>query len=346
MTSSQPPAAPAAPTILDLFHEAGYASSDSCLPLADSASLTLHEFFPTPKHSSNFVEPPLHAAPVTSLGKMMRSIVPPLLGAVILWQPAAMVLAQNGAQDARAFADKAVKNELARDQSDHARWLYYEDNKNPESPVKQWVANTSNGNLKRVLQIDGHKLSSAEQLQQVETFLGDVSAQAKARRVASQNEKEATEMLELLPSAFIWAWKADDGNYAILHFKPDPTFHPPDLEARVIAAMEGDMAVDTRQLRIASIKGKMAQDVKILGGLLGELYAGGTFDVERRETGDGIWQIAETHIHINGHVLLFKTISEQEDDVKTHFKQLPQTITMQQAKNDLMSAPDGTIAQK
>jgi hypothetical protein len=86
--------------------------------------------------------------------------------------------------------------------------------------------------------------------------------------------------------------------------------------------------------------------VKILGGLLGELYAGGTFDVERRETGDGVWQITETHVHINGHALIFKTISEQEDDVKTHFKQLPPSITMDQVKNELMSAPEGTIARK
>jgi hypothetical protein len=82
----------------------------------------------------------------------------------------------------------------------------------------------------------------------------------------------------------------------------------------------------------------MIQDVTILGGWLGRLYSGGTFDVERRETGAGVWQITETHVHINGHALIFKTISEQEDDVKSHFKELPASITMQQAKSDLLKA--------
>ena len=97
------------------------------------------------------------------------------------------------------------------------------------------------------------------------------------------------------------------------------------------------MAVDAKQHRIVSLKGKLMHDVKILGGFLGALNAGGTFDVERRETGGSVWQITETHVHIQGHVLIFKSISEQEDDVKTEFKQLPADISLEQAENDLLA---------
>src|SRR5206468_8693461 len=109
-------------------------------------------------------------------------------------------------------------------------------------------------------------------------------------------------------------------------------------EARVFAAMEGDMLVDTSQHRIASLKGTLIKDVKIFGGWLGALEAGGTFDVERRQTGESVWQITETHVHIHGHALIFHTISEEEDDVKSKFKRLPAEITMQQAKSDLLAA--------
>jgi hypothetical protein len=277
---------------------------------------------------------------------MMRATLPWLLAVSILGHAPAIASAQTEAQNARAFVEKAVQNELAKDEVDHTRWLYYEDDQKPENPVRQWVADTSNGSLKRVLQIDGRKLSLSEQQQRMELFLGDTGAQAKARKSSTHDDKEAAEMLELLPRAFLWTKKGEDGDSTLLHFKPDPNFRPPDLESRVFAAMEGDMIVDTKQLRIASIKGKMIQDVKILGGFLGEINSGSTFDVERRETGDGVWQITQTHVHISGHALLFKDISEQEDDLKTHFKQLPQSITMQQAKNQLMQAPEGTIARK
>ena len=77
--------------------------------------------------------------------------------------------------------------------------------------------------------------------------------------------------------------------------------------------------------------------MKIGFGLLGELQSGGTFDVERRELSPKVWQITETHVHIQGHALIFKTISENEDDVKSNFKPIPDSTSLQQAQNELFS---------
>jgi len=273
---------------------------------------------------------------------MMRAILPRLLGTILLAQLGGFALAQGLGQDARAFVQKAVQTEIAKDLADHSHWLYLEVDQKPEQPVRQWVAETSNGSLKRILQINGRKLSAAEQLQRINRFLSDPSAQAKQRKSGAHDDREAAEMLKMLPRAFIWTRVGEKGNNVLLNFRPDPNFNPPDLESKVFAAMEGDMAVDKSQMRIASLKGKMIKDVTIFGVLLGRLNAGGTFDVERRETGGGVWQITETHVHINGHALLFKTISEQEDDVKWDFEQLPAGVTMQQAKAELLQAHDGT----
>ena len=70
---------------------------------------------------------------------------------------------------------------------------------------------------------------------------------------------------------------------------------------------------------------------------MGSLQAGGTFDVERRELAKGMWQITETHVHISGHALLFKTISEQEDDVKSRFSELPGHISFGDAEKLLLA---------
>lgn len=242
------------------------------------------------------------------------------------------------AQDARQFVQLAVNTELAKDQADRSHWLYFESDRKRGNPVKQWVAETDDGNLRRVVQIDGRVLTPDEQRRRVEAFLADSSAQNKRRKGEQHDDRQATEMLQMLPRAFIWIKEGEKGSNTVLYFKPDPGFHAPDLEARVFAAMEGVMVVDTEQHRIASLKGKLIDNVKILGGLLGELDAGGTFDVERRQTGDDVWQITETHVHIQGRALIFHTISEQEDDVKTDFKPLPENVTMQQAKTDLFSA--------
>jgi hypothetical protein len=50
-----------------------------------------------------------------------------------------------------------------------------------------------------------------------------------------------------------------------------------------------------------------------------------------------VWQITETHVHIQGHALLFKSISEQEDDVKTKFQPLPDGVSFQEAEKTLLT---------
>lgn len=263
----------------------------------------------------------------------MRGAFGWLLGAILLGQVSAVC----AAEDAVHFVQRAVDNELAKDQADHSKWIFFEGDQKPGHLVRQWVAETSNGNLLRVVQTDGHPLTGQQQAQRVDAFLANPSAQAKQRKSEAHDDREATEMLELLPRAFLWTREGEKGSDVLLHFKPNPDFRPPDLESKVFAAMEGEMRVNTQAMRIASIKGKLIQNVKIFGGIFGELDQGGTFDVERRETGsDGVWQITETHVHIQGHALIFKTISEEEDDVKWNFKPLPDSVTMQQAKKELM----------
>jgi hypothetical protein len=251
---------------------------------------------------------------------------------VSLWQASAVF-----GQDPKHLVQLAVQTELAADRDDHSRWLYFETNRKPEHTVKQWVAETRDGDLRRVIELNGQPISEPEQQQKIESFLQDTSARSKQRKGEQHDDQQATELLQMLPEAFVWTKEGEKDNNTILHFKPDPQFQPPDMEARVFAAMEGDMAVDSEQHRIVSLKGRLIHDVKILGGILGNLDSGGTFDVERRQIGGSEWQITETHVHIQGHVLIFKSISEQEDDEKTRFKQLSGDISMQQAKNDLLA---------
>jgi hypothetical protein len=241
-------------------------------------------------------------------------------------------------QDAKQFVQQAVQTELNADRNDHSHWIYFETDRRPERTVKQWVAETRNGDLDRVVELDGHAVSASDQRAKMDSFVQDASARSKQRKGEQHDDKQAEQMLQMLPQAFIWTNLGVKGSNMILHFRPDPNFSPPDLEARVFAAMEGDMAVETEQHRIVSLKGRMIHDVKFFGGLFGGLYAGGTFDVERRETGKSVWQITETHVHIQGRALIFKTISEQEDDEKTKFKFIPPDTSLQQAESELLDA--------
>lgn len=259
------------------------------------------------------------------------------VGRYLVWAFALLFPMALRAQDARQLVRLAVQTELTADRNDHSHWIYFDIDSRPSRVVKQWVAETSDGSLRRVVEQNGQRVAEADQRQRMDSFLHDSSARSRQRKGDQHDDQQATELLKLLPDAFTWTMQGTRGNTTLLHFKPNPNFRPPDIEARVFAAMEGDMAVDNSQHRIVSLKGRLIHDVKIGWGLLGNLNAGGTFDVERRETGNSVWQITETHVHIQGHALLFKTISEQEDDVKTQFRQLPASITMQQVESQLLA---------
>ncbi|WP_109486737.1 hypothetical protein [Occallatibacter savannae] len=252
-----------------------------------------------------------------------------------------LLTAVAAAQSPRDIVRQAVQTELAASSNDHSHWLYFEFDRKPDKTVKQWVAEARSVSLERVVERDGQPLPEYQQSQEMSSFINDPSAQNKKRKSGQHDDEQAAELLKILPDAFIWNFDGQRGNEIFLHFKPDPQFRPPDLEARVFAGMEGDMAVDRQQHRIATLKGRLIHDVKIGYGILGQLKAGGTFDVERRELTPTVWEIVETHVHIDGHALIFKTISENEDDVKSHFKQINQGTSLQQAKEELMQlSPD------
>lgn len=245
------------------------------------------------------------------------------------------------------IVEQAVRTEMADDAADHSLWMYYEVDRKPGDGVVQWVGDTRMGSLYRVLQQAGRTLTISEQRAKMDAFIDSPAAQSKQRQGGQHDDKQASQMLTMLPNAFLWTKIGQHDQMIYLHFQPNPNFTPPTWESRVFAAMEGDMVVDEAGYRIVSLKGKLIRQVKFAWGLLGELEPGGTFDVERRQLAPGIWEITQTHVHIQGHALIFKSISEQEDDVKSRFEQLPQNITFQQAEEKLLaqgqqqSAADG-----
>jgi hypothetical protein len=241
-------------------------------------------------------------------------------------------------QDAQQIASQAVRTELAADAADHTLWIYFDTDRKPDSSLKQWVAETCAGELHRVLERDGQSFDEATQLSGMNSFIRDTGAQAKQRKADRHDDGQAAEMLGMLPTAFIWSPVSSQGGRTQLHFTPNPGFHPPTWESRVFAAMEGEMTVDDAQHRIVSLKGRLIHDVKFGGGLFGELKAGGSFDVERRETGNGEWQITQTHVHIDGHALLFKSISEDEDEEKSNFEQIPENTSFMEAEKRLLQS--------
>jgi hypothetical protein len=234
---------------------------------------------------------------------------------------------------------QAVRAELEANRTDKSIWTYRESDVTNEKNAVYITIETTQGTLRHLIELNGRPLSpqaSAADKRRIENYVNDSAAQAKARRASAHDDAQAEELLKMLPEAFLWTKGSERGDSDTLDFRPNPDFDPPDMQSRVMGIMEGQMTISKEGHRILTLKGKLSDDVRIGWGILGKLDRGGTFDIERRMVGDHHWQITETHVHIGGHALLFHTIGQQEDDVKTEWK--PSTArTLQEAAQQLMS---------
>ena len=243
------------------------------------------------------------------------------------------------AQDARQIVQRAVDEELAAGKADHSLWRYRDDHKDIGSVYI--VVQTSQGSVKRLIERGGHPLSPSDaeaEQQRVEDFIHNPSQIRKQQRDSAQDDKSAEDLLRLLPRAFLWKVDSETDELTTLSYQPDPNFDAPDIKSRVMGTMAGEMVIDRKAHRIRTIKGALTEDVSIGWGILGRLRKGGTFDVERREIAPGIWQIVETHVHINGRALFFKSIGEQQDEISSDFTRMPQSITFEEAVKMLAAA--------
>jgi hypothetical protein len=207
--------------------------------------------------------------------------------------------------------------------TDQSIWTYRDHDKTPDRDGTYLTIETRQGTLRRLIALNGEPLSptgTAAETQRIDSYVHDADAQAKERKNSAHDGAQAAEMLQMLPDAFLWSKVSETPELITLHFQPNPGFSPPDMQSRVMGAMTGELVIARNGDRIRTLRGQLSYNVLIGFGLLAKLYKGGTFDVERRLVGEGHWQITETHVHIGGHALLFHSIGQQEDEVKTDWK--------------------------
>lgn len=238
------------------------------------------------------------------------------------------------AQDAKAIVQQAVNTELEVSRTDHTHWRYTESEMDGSRYV---VVETQYGEVKRHLGASADVLRQDDEYNQ--RFAHDPALQQKQRQAGLHDDRSATELLNEMPEAFVWKLERETGDEIALSYHPNPDYRPPDMESRVMGQMAGTMVVSKPGHRIKTFKGRLTNDIEIGWGLLAKIHQGGTFDVERRQIAPGEWAITETHVHISGHALFFKTIGQQEDEVKTDFTLVPPGTTLEQAVEMLVKAP-------
>ncbi len=230
---------------------------------------------------------------------------------------------------------EVVYNEL-RDHQLHGYWRYWIEQHTPKETWREEQVETADGPLTRLVLENGHPLDAAS-LQTEQTrldhLLNSPEDQARLRQEHSDDEKRIGRVLALLPDAFIYEDAGQENGCYHLRFHPNPGYPPHSIEARIFHAMRGELWIDTRFKHLVRLDGQLQENVDFGFGILGRLYKGGWFRLERTQLSATDWKTERLEVHIGGRAMLFKTIARETSEVRGGFAPVPNRLSLTQGAN-------------
>lgn len=273
-----------------------------------------------------------------------------VFAAVILLLVACIGSAEAQTQTRLSAADlvKAViRKELKPSPASEVRWKYLLYRNVEGKQETREVVQTRSGSLDRLVAIAGKPLSDGQERQETDRILKlshSPEEQHKTEQARKKDAEQCNVLLQMIPDAFLFDYAGESGNLTKVTFRPNPSFQPPSREGKVVHEMMGEMWIDARQQRLVSIWGKLIDDVKFSGGLLGHLEKGGQFTVKRAEMSPGNWELTDLSVTMQGKALLFKTISVQQNELHRNFERVPDDLNLSDAAGILLK--ESLIAQR
>jgi hypothetical protein len=201
------------------------------------------------------------------------------------------------------------------------------------------LVESKSGPLFRLFAIDGRPLNAAERQQdetRINRLLHDPSPLVKSQRDQEEDELKLEKLIRIMPSVFIYEFEVEDGNLARVKFRPNPNFNPSTYEDRLVHNLTGIMLIDEQNERLARLSGQLTERVQFGFGFLGRVDSG-RMDITRVEVGTLQWKTALIDIQVAGRLLLFKTLSKQQYEVRSDFRAVPDDLTLAEANELLRS---------
>jgi hypothetical protein len=233
-------------------------------------------------------------------------------------------------------AGQLVREVIYNEQHDHQRhgfWQYWVERRSPSGTSLTEQVETADGPIERMTLSNGRALSPEAQQQEQErlqNLLNSPSEQARHLRQYDDDEERIGRILALLPDAFVYEYDGEESGCYRLRFRPNPDYSAHTIEARIFHAMSGTLWVDARYKRLARLEGRVDENVDFGFGILGRLYQGGWFRLERQQVSPTDWKTKSLEVHMNIRALLVKTFARETSETRGGFKPVPAGMSLAQ----------------
>lgn len=239
---------------------------------------------------------------------------------------------------------EVVYNEL-NDHQNHGYWRYWIERHTAKTTLLEEQIETADGPISRLTLADGRPVSSEvqqEEQSRLQHLLTSPSEQARHLQEYEEDEKRIGRILALLPDAFLYTYAGEENGCYKLVFRPNPDYPPHSIEARIFHAMGGTLWVDSRMKRLARLDAHVQDNLDFGYGILGRLYKGGWFQLERSQVSPNDWKTARLEVHMMGRALLVKSFAKETSEVRGGFAPVPAGMNLAQG----MAMLQQTVARK
>jgi len=254
--------------------------------------------------------------------------------------PAALTPAQ-----AQALVGRALATEVRAAQDASHPMRYRLRKSSPRMTSTKEIVETRDGDVARLVRLNDQPLSPAAAQQEEERLNALATDPSRQRHRKQSEERDAGivfKLLRLLPQAFLYDYagsgQGSSGTVEKFRFRPNPGFHPPDLETQALTAMTGELWIDAAQERVTRLEGHLQQDTDYGWGILGKLDKGGWVVIEQADVGGRQWRIARFQMKMDLRIL-FKTKNFDTTEEMSQYAPVPARLDYRQAIQMLRAEP-------
>jgi hypothetical protein len=228
-------------------------------------------------------------------------------------------------------------------QAEAAAWrnrqhfLYRNEERSNRTTGRLWdelVVETSDGSMQRLISEDGRPLSGNEEVAEGQRIAYMASHPGEFRRKNQRRKDDETRMPELLreiPNIFLFNSLDFEGDYTRIAFQPNPSFREENYQDRVVHAMAGVLIIHEPDMRLCELEAHLEHKVEFGFGILGVLRDKTSLSLARGEVSAGQWTTTKLRVHLDGSILLLKSISSDLDSLRYGFKPVAPDLTVAKA---------------
>ncbi len=146
--------------------------------------------------------------------------------------------------------------------------------------------------IDRTLSKDGKALDAHAEKKEDERVSKEAAKYSDPKQLTkanNENEKQVESVLRMIKTSGERRATVNDRPTIFFHIEGDPNAKSKDLTDRAMQAVTGTMALDEETGELLDLDIKTDKDVKVAGGLVGDLHKGFMLHIRQAPQPDGIW---------------------------------------------------------